>query len=93
MDRSRYERRGGGESQVSPCRCEKLREYAAIRQKHAAFLSQQSIEPSYDTIFVVDREQAVLLASSGNTIQSCERTRICARALIFTNRRLAIFSR
>lgn len=43
---------------------EKLREYAAIRQKHAAFLSQQSIEPSSKTIFVVDREEAVLLAKA-----------------------------
>lgn len=43
---------------------EKLREYAAIRQKHAAFLNQQSIEPSPEGIFVVDREEAVLLAKA-----------------------------
>jgi integrase len=43
---------------------EKLREYAAIREKHAAFLGQKSINPPSETIFVVDRQEAVLLAKA-----------------------------
>lgn len=44
------------------CAAEKLREYEATRQKYAVFLGQQLLQPSSGGVFVVDREEAVLLA-------------------------------